>query len=262
MWLLHIVLALFLLYSGYHAVSASLKYAGSSELAKFAQIVGICATELVMFGIYLAWHNHRITGPGQSIVAGLVYSLGFIISGLGIIADSQVTANLDVSTWLVWYLAWGLPIAPAFMGLGAILIHELGPEQLQSRRRKTKLLAHQELEFDAALLQSQAELKNKQIVLNARQKVQRTVAEQVRTYMDSEKVQELIKREAESIAPAILSFMGFDIKNLSGGELPTGNVNQQTPPPQPQSKPKSPPAMPNAVTDEKGNGRPSNNRPT
>ena len=78
-WGLHLALITFMLYSGYHGISATAAYRAASGLGMAAGIVGIVTIELVLASLYLAWHNGRITGAAQSIAAGLTFAIGFIL---------------------------------------------------------------------------------------------------------------------------------------------------------------------------------------
>ena len=61
LWLLHLVMLTFAIYSGAHGINASLGFAGSSGFAKAAQVIGIITIEVVLIGIYLSFLNGRIT---------------------------------------------------------------------------------------------------------------------------------------------------------------------------------------------------------
>lgn len=63
--------------------------------------------------------------------------VGFLLACLGIVADSQLQAGAALSPWLSAYLLWGLPVAPAVMALGALLVHELDPGQLRRGGKQT-----------------------------------------------------------------------------------------------------------------------------
>ena len=166
MWGLHLAAVTFALYSGYHGISATVYYRAAGGLGQVAGIVGIVTIELVLLSLYLSWHNGRITGAAQSIAAGVTGAVGFTLACLGIVADSQLQAGLELSPWLALYLHWGLPIAPAVMALGALLVHELDPGQLRARRESNERSELEEAKFMAHVAGLRAELEAARIVAN------------------------------------------------------------------------------------------------
>ena len=59
-------------------------------LGMAAGIVGILVIEAVLIGLYLAYFHRRITGDKQKIAAAATAGLGFVLSCLGIVGDSQM----------------------------------------------------------------------------------------------------------------------------------------------------------------------------
>lgn len=230
-WGLHIAKLMFLAYSGYHGVSASLNYAGSSELAKGIQIFGIVVLEMVLLSVYMAWHNQRIVGTVQSIIAIATYAVGFILACLGIVADSQLHSGVAMSSWLVTYLQWGLPIAPAVMALGSVLVHVLAPEQLRLRKQSNELLDFQEEQFKAHMLTQRADLETAMKIKNMQLNAKQQAASIVFGWLSSAEAQDAILATAKSDAPRLLAAAGFDIptgqKQLpaSAAPLQTGDVS-------------------------------------
>jgi hypothetical protein len=213
-WGLHIAKAAFLGYSGYHGISASINYAGNSDLARVAQISGIVVLEITLFSLYLAWHNQRITGAAQSIAAGLTYTAGFILACLGIAADSQLHAAVTMSPWLVGYLKWGLPIAPAVMALGALLTHELAPEQLRGRKQAAEKLKFSEEQFTAYMAGERAQMEAAKTILNMQLNAKASTARQIAQWYSSDEAQQAITATAMQNAPALLRSIGVNIEDV------------------------------------------------
>ncbi len=220
LWILHIVMFTFAIYSGAHGINASLGYAGSSSFAKGAQIIGIVTIEAVLIGIYLSYLNGRITGASQSIVAGITFLLGFTLALTGIVADSQVNSGMDISREIRFYLTWILPIAPGFMSLGALLIHALAPHTLQYRKKDQQRRELEELSFTANLAieraRAEEEISKKGLQLLSRKAVFR----ELESIYQSAEFREAIKRTAIDKAPELFSEAGIliDRVTIPGGE--------------------------------------------
>ncbi|HSH04357.1 MAG TPA: hypothetical protein VLL52_17740 [Anaerolineae bacterium] len=214
---LHLAKVSFLVYSGYHGVSASLSYAGSSELSQLAQVVGIVTLELTLLSLYVSWHTGRITGPAQSVAAGITYAIGFALACLGIIADSQLHAGMALSGWLEGYLRWGLPLAPAVMALGALFTHELNPNQLRKRREATAQLAHEQDKFDAYMASEKAKMDIQKSIANMQLNAQLSAANQIAAWYGSEEAQQAITSHALGNAPAMLKAIGITVEGGADG---------------------------------------------
>lgn len=215
LWLLHLVMLTFAIYSGAHGINASLGYAGSSAFSKIAQVIGIVTIEVVLFGIYLSFLNGRITGAAQSIAAGITFMLGFTLALLGIVADSQVNSGLIVSREIRFYLTWILPIAPGFMALGALLIHVLSPHTLQYRKRDQQKRELEELSFSASLAieraRAEEEISKKGLQLLSR----KAVFKELESIYSSAEFREAIKRTAIDRAPELFSEAGILIDRVT-----------------------------------------------
>lgn len=209
MWGLHLAAVTFAVYSGYHGISATAAYRATGGLGAVAGVVGIVTIELVLMSLYLAWHNGRITGAAQSIAAGVTAAVGFTLACLGIVADSQLTAGMPMSSWLVAYLHWILPIAPAFMAVGALLTHELAPAQLRARRMSLALDDYEETKFTARLAGKNAELESGRIVANMQLNARHAAATQIANWYGSDEAQRAITRTARQNAPAVLRAIGI-----------------------------------------------------
>ena len=221
-WGLHLAKIAFLVYSGYHGISATAAYHGASQLAAAAGAVGIVVTEVVLLSLYLAWHNQKITGTAQSLAAGATYLIGFVLACLGIIADSQLHAGFELEGWLAGYLLWVLPIAPAVMALGALLVHELEPGQLNGRKAAGQLLAQPPMEFQAYLAGLQAEMQAAKTVRNMQLAARVSTAKQIADWYRTEEAQQAIADTAKSNAPLLLKAAGIDVSSI-----PDANGNGQ-----------------------------------
>ena len=211
MWGLHLAAVTFALYSGYHGISATVYYRAAGGLGQVAGIVGIVTIELVLLSLYLSWHNGRITGAAQSIAAGVTGAVGFTLACLGIVADSQLQAGLELSPWLALYLHWGLPIAPAVMALGALLVHELDPGQLRARRESNERSELEEAKFMAHVAGLRAELEAARIVANMQLNAKSAAAKQVAAWYGSDQAQRAITATALKSAPSLLRSIGVDV---------------------------------------------------
>lgn len=221
-WLLHLAKVAFLIYSGYHGINATMAYHGTSELAMAAGIVGITVTELVLFSIYLQWHNQRITGTAQSITAGITYAVGFTIACVAIVVDSQLNAGMILAPWLASYLQWVLPVAPAFMALGAVLVHELSPEQLRGRKEATEKTNFAESQFMAHMATLRAEADAAKMVKAMQLNTRMATAKQIAQAYSGEDVQRAIATTAKQNLPALLRAIGVNVE-----DVPDTNRNGQ-----------------------------------
>ena len=215
MWLLHIAKVAFLVYSGYHGINATASYRGAGELAMIAGIVGIVVTEIVLFSLYLAWHNQKITGAAQSITAGVVYGVGFVIACLAIVVDSQLNAGMALSPWLADYLHWVLPVAPAFMALGALLVHELSPDQLRGRKQATEQNSFAEDQFLAYMAGLRAEMDAAKMIKNMQLNTRMATAKQIAQAYSGEDVQRAIAATARQNVPALLRAIGINVEDVA-----------------------------------------------
>lgn len=218
MWGLHLAAVTFALYSGYHGISATVYYRAAGGLGQVAGIVGIVTIELVLLSLYLSWHNGRITGAAQSIAAGVTGAVGFILACLGIVADSQLQAGLELSPWLALYLHWGLPIAPAVMALGALLVHELDPGQLRARRESNERTELEEAKFMAHVAGLRSELEAARIVANMQLNAKAAAAKQVAAWYGSDQAQRAITATALQNAPNLLRAIGVDVDAANHGQ--------------------------------------------
>lgn len=214
-WLLHLVMVAFALYSAAHGINAALQYSGSSPIAQAAQIVGIVVVEIVLFGIYLAFLNGRITGSAQTIVAGITYIIGFTLACLGIVADSQLNAGNTLSPELSFYLRWGLPIAPAIMAFGALLIHALSPESMRDRKEDSQSRELDDLSFSARLAIEKARAEEEISKRGLQVMSRKAVLRELENIYSSEEFREAIRRTAIERAPELFSEAGILIDRVT-----------------------------------------------
>ncbi len=214
-WILHFVMGTFALYSGVHGINASLRYAGNSDFARIAQVIGIVTIEIVLIGIYLAFLNGKITGAAQSIAAGITFGLGTALSILGIIADSQVNSGMDLSPIIGAYLHWGLMVAPAPMAIGAMLIHFLDPQVLRFRKMDQQKRALEEYAFSARMAieraRAEEELTKRGIQLVSR----KSVLKELESITESSDFRDAIRRTAVDRAPALFSEAGILMEKVT-----------------------------------------------
>lgn len=227
-WGLHAAKIAFLIYSGYHGIHATAVYRGESQLGAAAGIVGIVVIEVVLLSLYLAWHNGQIMGAPQMIAAGVTYAVGFTLACLGIVADSQLQAGYPLEGWLVTYLYWGLPIAPAIMALGALLTHELAPDQLRARDQAAENQKFAKEKFRAHIANQRAELDAAKQITNANLNARAAAAKQIAAYYHSDDVQDAIRRSALGSVPTLLRAIGVDPSTIpdsnGNGRLDSGDV--------------------------------------
>jgi hypothetical protein len=171
-WCLHTFKITFLAYSAAHAIGASWNYAGSSVPQRIAQTVGVITVEGVLLGIYLAYINGRISGYAQLVSAATTYAIGFVFACMGIIVDSQLNGGTLDSSFTVGYLHYGLPIAPAIMAFGAIIVSILDPKKLQIANKARKSGELEQKKFDAGIKVAELNMQNElaQIALQVQSK--------------------------------------------------------------------------------------------
>lgn len=231
---LHLVKALFFIYSAYHGIHATTTYRAASGLGNLAGILGIIAIEVTLAGIYLAWTNHKITGGLQSVASGITYAVGFIFACLGIVGDSQLQAGIAMTPWVHFYLTTILPAAPAVMALGAFLIVMASPE---SRRRRNEAEDEQEIiedEHDLTMqlrrAEAQAAAQLKAIELDTKL----ALAAQIRQYVSSPAAQAAIVSTAERDAPAMLRALGIYIPDATAPTASKSETHHPTSAPHPE----------------------------
>lgn len=211
MWLLHLVVFTFAIYSAYHGISATARYHADNGLGMAAGIVGIVGIEIVFIGLYSAFFARRITGTSQQFAAGATALLGFTLSCLGILGDSQLQAGLEMSGWLNAYLTWGLPIAPAFMVLGAAVVMALEPKHLRLMAKTVKEEEFEDKRHTALMKKRDAELSFAKDLANFQLNSLTDAARFMYEARRSPEVQAAIQRSALVSAPEVLRAIGIDL---------------------------------------------------
>lgn len=210
-WILHLVVFAFAIYSGYHGISATAQYHAESGLGMVAGFVGILVIEAVLIGLYLAYFNRRITGSAQKVAAAATALLGFTLSCLGIIGDSQMQAGMAVAPWLSLYLTWGLPIAPALMALGAAVVVGTEPKLLRQMAEAVKNEEFEETKHAKRLAAKSANLKVAQNLANMQLNARMDAARYLLAAHRTPEVQRYIRESAYANLPELLRAIGVDL---------------------------------------------------
>ncbi len=210
-WILHLVVFAFAIYSGYHGISATSRYHANSGLGMAAGIIGILVIEAVLIGLYLAFFNRRITGGSQKIAAAATAGLGFVLSCMGIVGDSQMQAGIPVSGWLSAYLTWGLPIAPALMALGAAIVMATEPKHLRLMAQAVKEEDFQEVKHAKSLSAKTANLFVAQQLANMQLNAKMDAARYMLAAHKTPEVQQAIQQSAYANLPELMRSIGVDL---------------------------------------------------
>ena len=225
-WILHLVVFAFALYSAYHGISATAHYHADSGLGQAAGIIGIVVIEVVVIGLYLAFFNRRITGDSQKIAAAVTAGLGFVLSCLGIVGDSQMQAGLAVAPWLSVYLTWGLPIAPAFMALGAAVVMATEPRHLRLMEQAVRENTYEDARHTSHMKARAADLHVSEKVANMQLNGRLQAAMYLLAAYRSPAVQQHIQRSALANLPELMRTIGVD---LPYGTVIEGQVIESPP---------------------------------
>lgn len=223
---LHLAAVTYAIFSGYHGVHATAAYRAGSGLGMAAGVVGILTIELVLMSLYVAWHGQKITATAQTIAAAVTGGVGFILSFLAIVADSQITANVLQSGWLAGYVRWVLPASPAFMAVGAFFVHALSPEQIAARKQRQAEAKTEQLRHDAQVASLRAELDIQKSVTNMQLNSKAATAKLIGQAYTSPEVRAAIEETAAKNVPALLQAIGIYMPGLPavGGQ----SQSQQT----------------------------------
>jgi uncharacterized membrane protein len=234
-WILHLVVFAFAFYSAYHGISATARYHADNGLGMAAGVAGIVVIEVVVIGLYLAYFNRRITGEGQKVAAAATAGLGFVLSCLGIVGDSQMQAGIAVSSWLSSYLTWGLPIAPAFMALGAAVVMATEPKHLRGMQAAVKENDHAAKRHTAQMNARDANLGVAQQIANLQLNSKVQAARYLLSAYRSPDVQRRIQASALAGLPELMRDIGIDVPH---GMVIEGQVVEPLPtPPAPTPAP-------------------------
>ena len=226
-WILHLVVFAFAIYSGYHGISATARFHSDSGLGMMAGIIGILVIEFVLIGLYLAFFNRRITGGSQKVAAAATAGLGFILSCMGIVGDSQMQAGIAVSGWLNAYLTWGLPIAPALMALGAAVVMATEPKHLRLMAQAVKEEDFQETKHAKTIAAKSANLFVAQQLANMQLNAKMDAARYLLAAHKTPEVQRAIQQSAHANLPELMRSIGVD---LPYGTVIEGQAIEPLPP--------------------------------
>ncbi len=209
--MLHIVFAMYAFYSAYHGINATASYRAVSGPWAIAGIIGIISVEFMLAGLYLAAMKSKIVGTAMQVTAAIFGALGFGITILSIIGDSQMNAGLTPPPWLHFYLTTVLPAAPFVAALGSFLVLWFSP-WLTRRRAEAKAEdddAEDEhsMKMEINRAERDAEYASKQVELDTKL----ALAEQLNRYAKSEEVQRHIEATVAAKGPGILRAAGLII---------------------------------------------------
>lgn len=221
--ILHLIVFAFAIYSGYHGIHASAAYREAQGLGNAAGIVGILIIEFTMIGIYLAYFYRRITGSLQKVVAGATFAVGFVLACLGIVGDSQMQAGIPLSSWLASYLAWGLPIAPAIMSLGALATVATEPKLLRQISEALKHEQFEEKKHAKRMLKQDADLRVAEGLANIQLNTKLQAGRYMLSAYRSPEVQAYVQRAALASMPDLMRAIGVDLPHgtiIEGQAIP------------------------------------------
>ena len=224
--LLHVVFALYAVYSMYHGIDATASYRAVSDPWAIAGIFGIISLEAKLAGLYLAAMTHKIVGTKMQLVAAVSAALAFAVTILNIVGNSQMNAGLTPPPWLHFYLTTILPAAPFVAALGSFLVLWFSPWAIR-RRAEAKAEqddAEDEHEMEMATRQAErdADYATKQVELDTK----RALAEQLNRYAKSEEVQAHIAATVAAKGPGILRAAGLviDTHDTAPARMSPGDV--------------------------------------
>ena len=121
---------------------------------------------------------------------------GFVLAGLGIVADSRLNAGQELGSTLEWYVTTGLYVAPLIMAFGITAVILLDPvlrQKIANSRDRANL---QRERVKAAVLAEKAEHQSRKIIENIRLSSQKALATYAKRYYKSPQVQEALNSMA------------------------------------------------------------------
>lgn len=230
-WMLHLIKLWFLVYSASHGINAGLEYAGDGILSQAAQVMGVVSIEAFLLGVYLVYVNQRLDQGRQTIGAGIFYSIGFVMACVGIVADSQMNAGVEVSGLLQAYLQWGLPVAPPLMALGAITIHVLDADTILGIKRAETRRNASEAKFEASLAKEKADLDEDMTTAQLQIMSRNAILGELHNVFDSQEFKDAVKQTAIQRAPHFFEQAGIiighsDLLPLGNGADRSSDVNK------------------------------------
>ena len=207
--ILHSVVVTLLIYSGYHGIHASRSYRESQGLGNAAGIVGILIIEFVLLGLYLAYFYRRITGETQKYLAAATFSIGIVMSALGIVGDSLMQADIPLPSWLSTYLTLGLPVAPVVMAIGAGLVMAAEPKLIRQIKGALKREDFEEKRHTARMKAEDAKLTVAQNTANVQLNALDMTGQYVLAAYRTPEVQAFIQQAALANLPEVLRGAGI-----------------------------------------------------
>lgn len=232
--LLHLIVIALLIYSGYHGIHATARYREAQGLGNAAGIVGILIIELVMLGIYTAYFFRRITGDLQKYIALAVFSIGVLLSTLGIVGDSLIQAGVAPPSWLDTYLTFGLPIAPVIMAIGAALVTITEPSVMRKIKAAFKREESAEKSHDVRMKAEDGKRALATKAANLQLNAMSTTMDLVHAVYRTPQVQQAMMQTAIDNIPELMRMAGIRIPH---GTIIEGQVINPPSIPSPQADP-------------------------
>lgn len=224
--LLHLVFVTYMVYSAYHGINATASYRATSGPWAIAGIIGIISVELMLAGLYLAAMKHLIVGSAMMIAAGAAGALGFMVTILNIIGDSQMNAGLTPPPWLHTYLTVILPAAPFVAAAGSFFVLWFSPQAIR-RRKETQAEqddAEDQHEMDMQIKQAtrDADMTAKGIELDTRL----LLLDHLREYAAGPDARRMIAATAEREGPNLLRAAGVYVSDSDA--IPAPRMSNST----------------------------------
>lgn len=220
---LHAVKFMALMYTSYHGISASLQYSGGSVFGAGAQIIGVLVTSTTAMSIWIAWHNHKITGTKQSFAAVFTWLFCIGLEAMAVLADSQLhlfaLTKETLPDYLLTYMMWVLPLSPIVSLLGAVSISESDPAQFRARKQAAEWDEVIEAEFDAHITAQRVRMESEKMLANMQLNAQQSAAKQIVAWAQGPEAQEALTQAARKNAPALFRSIGVNLDHLMPGVI-------------------------------------------
>jgi hypothetical protein len=191
--------------------------------------------------IWIAWHNHKITGTKQSFAAVFTWLFCIGLEAMAVLADSQLhiyTLNKQaLPEYLQSYMMWGLPLSPIISLLGAVAISESDPAQFRARKQAAEWDEVTEAEFDAHITAQRVRMESEKMLANMQLNAQQSAAKQIVAWAQGPEAQEALTQAARKNAPALFRSIGVNLDHLLPNVIEGTLVDQPTSPPASASHP-------------------------